>query len=131
MLFRSEIACGRQLEISEGLAEVEQHDAIEHAIYFEVERNQNGVKTTKKVWLLEVTTGRPSESFEQVTDNPNMSPVEYPLTVFGTNLRNNLDTADYTDTNGNTKRVTRISVIPTDTNYATFGDTVPTPTSAA
>jgi hypothetical protein len=78
-----------------------------------------------------VTTGRPSESFEQVTDNPNMSPVEYPLTVFGTNLRNNLDTADYTDTNGNTKRVTRISVIPTDTNYATFGDTVPTPTSAA
>lgn len=126
-----EIACGRQLEISEGLAEVEQHDAIEHAIYFEVERNQNGVKTTKKVWLLEVTTGRPSESFEQVTDNPNMSPVEYPLTVFGTNLRNNLDTADYTDTNGNTKRVTRISVIPTDTNYATFGNTVPTPTSAA
>jgi hypothetical protein len=125
-----EIACGRQLEISEGLAEVEQHDAIEHAIYFEVERNQNGVKTTKKVWLLEVTTGRPSESFEQVTDNPNMSPVEYSLTVFGKNLRNNLDTADYTDANGNTKRVTRISVIPTDTNYATFGDTVPTPTSA-
>ena len=125
-----EIACGRQLEITEGLAEVSQGDAIEHAIYFEVERNLNGVKTTKKVWLLEVVTGRPSESFEQVTDNPNMSPVEYPLTVFGTNLRNNGDTADYTDANGNTRRVTRISVIPTDTGYATFGDTVPTPTAS-
>ena len=37
-------------------------------------------------------------------------------------------TSDYVDANGNTKKVFKISSVPTDSGYATFLDSVPTPT---
>lgn len=125
-----EIACGRMKLVSEGIADVQQRKTVPHAIYFETDLldGDTGETKTVKTWLLNVVSGKPSESYQQTEDDPTMNNYEYSLTILGTNLRNNLDTADAVDSNGNTTKVFRISVEPGDTGYDTFEDDVPTPT---
>jgi hypothetical protein len=126
-----EIACGRQMLISKGIADISQNQTVEHALYFEFDLLDEGVSKTVKVWLFGVISGKPSVNLEQTTDNPTINPIEHALTVLGTNLKNAAGTADYEDTNGNTVKVYMLTSYPDDTDYATFGATVPTPSALA
>ena len=103
----------------------------QNAIYFETEfTGADGVKKTKKVWLFGVEVSAPSESLDQNTDDLSIATVEYGITVKGVYLKAADGIANYTDaTTGNTVKVFKLSQIPTDTDYATFGDTVPVPTA--
>jgi len=125
-----EKANGMQMEITGGTAEVQQQSILTNDIYFETEFvGADGVKKTKKVWLFGVEVGAPSESLEQTTDNLNIATYEYPITVKGVYLKATGGTSDFVDTTtGNKVKVFKLSAVPTDTGYTTFGDTVPTPT---
>jgi len=120
-----EIACGRAMEIESGLADVETKKAIPHALYFEVDGLDDGVVKTYKTWLIGVITGKASESYTQTEADPTISGYDHALTVLGTNLKTASGTGDYTDANGNTIKVFKVSAAPSDTDYATFGNSVP------
>jgi ribosomal protein L24 len=125
-----EKACGRAEDLDVGIADVQQRESVEHAIYYEVEAVLDGVTITIKNWMYGVTTGKAGETYEQTKDDPTINTYDYPLTVLGTNLRNNGDTADEVDVNGNTKKVFRLTVYPGDTGYDTFEDAVVIPKAA-
>lgn len=122
-----EIAMKRKRAVAGGTGDITQKDSVEHAIYFEVDSLQNGVNKTIKVWLLNVTSGKPAETFTQSKENPTLNNIEVPLIILGETLKNAAGTADEVDSNGNTVKVTRITAKPTDTDYATFGNAVPVP----
>lgn len=122
-----EIDMKRSMEINGGLAEIQQRSSVEHAIYFEVDALEDGKSITIKNWLLNATTGKASETYNQTEDNPTINTYEYSLTVLGVNLKDSAGTADYKDENGNTVKVFRVTSFPGDTGYATFENTVPTP----
>jgi len=125
-----EKACARAEDLAIGIGDVQQRESVTHAIYYEVEAVLDGQTITIKNWLYGVTTGKAGETYEQTKDDPTINTYDYPLTVLGTNLRNNADDADAVDTNGNTKKVFRLTVFPGDTGYDTFGDEVVTPKEA-
>lgn len=126
-----EVACGRSLALVDGeFADIQQRSTKEHAIYYEVNALVEGDVITVKYWMFGCITGKSSESYAQTEDDPTINTYEYPLTVLGQNLEANLATDDYVDSKGNNVRVFRMKSVPGDTNYATFGDTVPTPKSA-
>ena len=89
----------------------------------------DGVTKTKKVWLLGVNVSPAGESLSQNTDTTNEVTASYPLTIKGVNLKASGGSTDYVDENGNTIKVFRISCLPSDSGYATFLDSVPTPTA--
>ena len=128
-----EIANGMQMEIDGGIAEIQQQSVPQNSIYFETEyTGSDGIKKTKKVWLFGVEISAPSESLEQTTEDLNIANVEYGITVKGVYLKDSESTTDYTDPEtGNKVKVFKMSKVPTDTDYATFGDTVPVPTAKA
>jgi hypothetical protein len=124
-----EIAMKRALEIEGGLADVQQSGTVKHCLYYEVEvQDTSGIKTIK-AWLFGVYSGKPSETYNQTKEDPTINFYEHSLKIHGTKLQNALGTDDYVDANGNTLIVTRLVAWPEDTGYATFGDTVPTPTA--
>jgi len=126
-----EIACNRAILLDDGShGDIQQRATIEHAIYFEVDALVLGVTKTVKFWMFGCITGKAGETFQQTEDDPTINNYEYPLTVLGQNLEANLSTDDFVDTNGNTIKVFRMKSVPGDADYATFGDTVPTPKSA-
>lgn len=126
-----EVACGRSVELKDGeFADAQQMKSIEHAIYYEVEAIEAGIVKTIKYWIFGCRTGKASESYAQTEDDPTINSYEYPLTALGQNLEANLTTEDYVDALGNTRKIYRIKSVPTDTNYDTFGASVPTPKSA-
>jgi len=127
-----EIDMKRKMLLDGGaVGDISQRDSVEHAIYFEVEQLSGGITKTKKVWLLNVTSGKASETFTQSKDSANLNNIEIPLTILGEKMMSNDGLSVYTDANGNDLNVTKMSVVPTDTDYATFGDAVPTPKMAA
>ena len=126
-----EIACGRALLLADGeLADIQQRSTVQHAVYFAVDAVLDGETITVKNWLFGCITGKASESYAQTEDDPTINAYEYPLTVLGVNLEAALSTDDYVDAKGNTVKVFRMISVPGDTNYDTFGDTVPTPKAA-
>ena len=123
-----EIAMKRRMKTANGTAEIKQTAAVEHALYFEFDfMNEDGVQKTGKTILYGVTSGRPSESFNQTTDDINNNIVNYPLTIKGTPLMASTGNTPYTDTNGNTVYVWQETCIPGDTGYANFGNTITDP----
>lgn len=127
-----EIAMGRKKKIVGGTADIKQLGTTKHAIYFEVDsQDENGNKSVIKNWLFNCTSSKPNEQFDQDTDSPNPANYEMNLNVLGTLLQAAATTSNYVDANGNTIPVWRVSAISSDTNYATFGDTVPTPKALA
>jgi len=116
-------------KITQGLAEIQVLQNKTISIGFETYITlANGQTKTKKVWLLGVNVSPAGESLSQNTDSTNEATASYGITVKGVNLKNSAGTADYTDANGNTIKVFKISCLPTDTGYSTFLDSVPTPT---
>ncbi|MDD4275926.1 MAG: hypothetical protein PHO33_03000 [Clostridia bacterium] len=122
-----EIDCGRALEITNALADIQQRKSVSHAIYYEIEAYDEGQIITIKNWLFGCITGKASESYEQTTEDPVINNYEYTLTVLGKNLKNSAGTEDYTDAKGNTIKCFRLTSYPDTTGYSTFGATVPTP----
>ena len=122
-----EIAMGRAMEIKNGLADIQQRSSVEHAIYFETDGLLDGKSITIKAWLLGVTTGKASETYDQTTDSPTVNNYDYSLTVLGTDLMDSAGTATYYDENGNSIKVYRITSFPGDEGYDTFEDAVPVP----
>lgn len=116
-----------------GTAAVQRLINPENAIYFETEFTEaDGTTKTKKAWLFGVRVSKPSVSYDQNTDAPNVSNVEYAGKVRGTYKKATGGSEDYIDpATGNKQKVFRLSAIPTDTGYATFGDAVPVPTVKA
>lgn len=123
-----EIDMGRKMRIQGGLADIEQLSAIEHAIYFEIEEQDTTDKrTTVKAWLFNVTSGKPSETFTQTTENKTVNNYDIPINVLGEYLRAENGEDLYVDENGNTLRVWRLVSTPEEPDFATFGNSVPIP----
>lgn len=123
-----EIAMERRMATANGVAEIKQLASIEHAIYFEFDyMDNNQVQKTGKTILYGVTSGRPSDSLNQTTDDINNNTISYPLTIKGTPLMSAAGTAPYQDASGNTVYVWQETSIPTDSGYATFGKTITAP----
>lgn len=119
-------------EIASGLARVQVLQNKTISVGFECYiTDSNGVTKTKKVWLFGVNVAPAGESLSQNTDTTNESTASYPITVKGVNLKASGGSADYVDENGNTIKVFKATSIPTDNGYATFLDSVPTPTAKA
>lgn len=123
-----EIAMNRKMLVDGGaVADITQKDSVEHAVYFESNLLLDGITKTKKVWLLNVTSGKPSETHTQSKENVTLNNLEIPLTILGEKMMTNDGLSVYKDANGNELKVTKLSVKPGDAAYATFGDAVPTP----
>lgn len=123
---------GMQMALDAGVAEIKQLLVKEHAIYFETNYlGADGDPKVKKTWCYGVSASAPSETFDQNTEDINQSNIEYALTIRGTMLKASNGTDDYVDASGENIKVFFYSKKPTDTGYATFGDTVPIPKVSA
>lgn len=126
-----EIAMQRRLKTANGTADIKQLASIEHAIYFEFDyMTESGVQQTAKSIIYGVTSGRPSESYNQTTDDINNNNTTYPLTIKGTPLMDTNGTTPYVDDKGNTVYVWQETCIPSDSAYANFGKTITAPKSS-
>lgn len=122
-----EIAMGRKIVTAVGLADIQQRKNVVHAIYFETSGLKgDGSMPLSKTWLFGVTSSRPSESYDQNTDDVNESSFDTPLVISGTNLLKADDTK-YVDDKGNEVLVWQLTVTTDDENFATFGDAVVLP----
>lgn len=122
-----EIAMGRKMRLKNGLADIKQQKNVVHCIYFETcGVDDKGGMPIAKTWLYGVTSSRPSESFDQNTDDINESTFDTPLEMEGVNLKV-ADGADYKDDKGNIVVVWQMTVTPDDEGYDTFGDEVVLP----
>jgi len=122
-----EVAMGRKIVTAVGLADIQQRKNVVHAIYFETSGLKgDGSMPLSKTWLFGVTSSRPSESYDQNTDDVNESSFDTPLVISGTNLLKADDTK-YVDDKGNEVLVWQVTVTPDDENFATFGDAVVLP----
>lgn len=118
-----EVAMKRRMATAKGFAEIKQLASVEHAIYFETESmDSDGVVHTAKTWVYGVTSGRPSETYNQTTDDINNNNTEYALTIKGVPLMNAAGTSPYVDNKGNTVYAWQETAIDTDAGYDTFGD---------
>lgn len=122
-----EVAMGRKIVTAVGLADIQQRKNVVHAIYFETSGLKgDGSMPLSKTWLFGVTSSRPSESYDQNTDDVNESSFDTPLVISGTNLLKADDTK-YVDGKGNEVLVWQLTVTPDDENFADFGNAVVLP----
>ena len=127
-----EIAMKRRMKSASGTVEVKQFASIEHAIYFETEYYENdGELKTAKTVVYGVTSGRPSQVFNQTTDDVNNNNTEYPLTIKGTVMKNSEGSSPYKDENGNLVYAWQETVVPGDPGYQEFGKTISDPKAPA
>ena len=123
-----EIAMKRRMKTTNGTAEIKQAASIEHALYFETEfLDEAGVQKTAKTIIYGVTSGRPSETYNQTTDDINNNNVSYSLTIKGAPLMNYAGTAQYKDENGNAVYAWQETSVPGDAGYEDFGKTIANP----
>lgn len=124
-----EIAMKRRMKTANGTAEIKQLASVEHALYFEFDYfdEENGAMKTAKSIIYGVTSGRPSQSYNQTTEDINTNPVSYSLTIKGTPLLRASGDGEYTDENGNVVYVWQETSIPGDSGYETFGNTITQP----
>lgn len=126
-----EIAMKRRMKTQNGTAEIKQTASVVHALYFETEFvGESGDLQTAKTILYGVTTGRPSETYNQTTDDINNNNVSYPLTIKGIKMKDSAG-EDYKDDKGNTVYAWQETSIPGDTGYDDFGKTISAPKAPA
>lgn len=128
-----EIAMKRRMKSASGTVEIKQFASIEHALYFEFDYidEKDGEQKTGKTIVYGVTTGRPSETYNQTTDDINNNTVSYPLTIKGTPMKASSGDADYKDENGNVIYAWQETSIPGDAGYEEFGKTITAPKAPA
>lgn len=89
---------------------------------------KDGIPKVKKVWVLNAQVSPPNESLTQTQENITQSTVDYNYTGYGVNAQNAEGTGDYVNPEtGQPVRVYTASKKPTDKDYATFLESVPTP----
>ncbi len=119
---------GFVMEIANGIAEVQVLENKDIAVGFESYITlASGVTKTKKVWLLGVNVAPAGDSLSQNTDSTNEASASYGITIKGQNLKSASGDTDYTDANGNTRKVFKITCLPGEAGYDTFLDAVPVP----
>lgn len=127
-----EIAMGRRMVTAGGTSEIKQLSSVEHAIYFEFDYMEEDQELkTAKVILYGVTSGRPSEAFNQTTEEINNQNITYPITVKGVPLMTADGTQPYVDAKGNTVYVWQETCLATDDKYNVFGQEIHIPRVAA
>ena len=127
-----EIAMKRRMKTARGTAEIKQLASVEHALYFETEyMDDTGSVQTAKTIIYGVTSGRPSESFNQTTEDINNNNVDYPLTIKGIKMKDSSGTNDYKDDKGNVVYVWQETCLPSDSDYENFGKTITAPKAPA
>lgn len=124
-----EKALGQIMETSGGLADLKLLGYKRADVYYEFSQmTEDGVNYIVKVWTFNVEVGKASKTHETDENTPKIGEYQYPITVYGEELQTAAKKA-YEDENGNRVTVLRLMSYPGDDNYATFGDTVPTPTA--
>ena len=124
-----EIAMGRKMKLSNGIADVKTIKSVEHCIYFEIQGvTEDSKYPIAKTWLFGVTSTRPAESYDQNTDDVNESTFDLPVTIKGVSLKN-AQGENYVDTDGNEYLVYQLTVEPGDDGYETSGDAIVIPTA--
>ncbi|OHE41473.1 MAG: hypothetical protein A2Y16_05385 [Tenericutes bacterium GWF2_57_13] len=123
---------GFREELAGALADVQQLDRKEVAIYLEIDNQSDaGIASTNKVWLLGVFVSRANDKVQQRESSPVTNDVTYKIRVSG-DLKMTADgSAVYVNANGVSQRASKLTARPSHTGYATFGNTVPTPKVAA
>lgn len=123
-----EIAMKRRMKTASGTAEIKQMAAIEHALYFETEYiDGDGAMKTAKTVVYGVTSGRPSETYNQTTDDINNNNVDYALTIKGIAMKDPTGESVYKDANGNVVLAWQETSIPGDPGYDEFGKAIEIP----
>ena len=127
-----EIAMKRRMKTANGTAEIKQSAAIEHALYFETDyMEEDGEIKTAKTIEYGVTSGRPSETYSQTTEDINNNNVSYPLTIKGIKMKNSDGSTDYKDDKGNIVYAWQETCLPGDAGYDTFGEAITAPKAPA
>ena len=128
-----DIDCGRKVVLDGGvIADIPIKSLIPVSIFFKSTAKvpmEEGF--TKKVWLLGCTTGAIPVALNQTTDTVNEVEYAIPLNSIGIKLMTNDGTAEFEDARGQTTKIRRLTSMPTDAGYATFGDSVPVPKAKA
>ena len=124
-----EIAMARKIRTKNGIADIKQQKNVVHAIYFETcGMDDAGKIPLAKTWLYGVTSQRPSESFDQNTDDINESSFDTKLEIDGTPMLAADGKSVYQDpATGCDMYVWQMTVTPGDEGYNTFGDAVVLP----
>lgn len=126
--FEKDIGLAVQLA-DESLGEVAINSVEKINFGFETEIvGKDGIVKVKKVWVFNVQVSPPGESLTQTQENITQSTTDYNYTGYGVNAKAADGTTDYINPEtGKTVRVYTASKKPSDTGYATFLDSVPTP----
>lgn len=122
-----EIAMKRKMRTAKGLAEIKQLASVPHAIYFETDYIEGGVTKTAKTVVYGVTSGRPSQSFSQTTEDINNNNTDYPLTIKGVPMQDASGNI-YKDSDGNIVYAWQETSVPGDAGYEDFGSSISFPT---
>lgn len=123
-----EIAMKRRMKTANGTAEIKQTSSVEHALYFEFDfMSEDQVQKTGKTIVYGVTSGRPSETLNQTTDDINNNIISYPLNIKGTPVMDATGSSPYKDANGNAIYAWQETSIPGDPGYENFGKTITAP----
>ncbi len=126
--FEKDIGLAVQLADS-SLGEVAVTSAKKINFGFETEIvGKDGIPKVKKVWVLNAQVSPPNESLTQTQENITQSTVDYNYTGYGVNAQNAEGNGDYVNPEtGKPVRVYTVSKKPSDTGYATFLESIPTP----
>lgn len=122
-----EKALGWKQEIASGVADVSVTQQVSGALYYEttLAAETGGKNLVLKVWLLNVTLNRANEEFKTNAPAPDFGAYAYDYTSHGEPLLAAEGTAHYLDEQGFEHAVYRVTSLPGEEGYATFGDAVP------
>ena len=127
-----EIEMGRKIRVGSTLANIRKTKYVPFAFYFETSGvDKKGGMPLAKTWVYGVhSVTPPSEDYQQTTDEINESEFETAMTADGTVLKNAAGT-NFKDENGNHVIVWKMTAVPGDEGYDTFGDEVVLPVMPA
>ena len=120
----------RALQLANNLGEILQEDVNVFDLYLEseatyVDGTDKGKTYIRKYWYFGVTFAKPTQDLSQTEDNININEWTVELNITGKTVLDAAGTASYVDSSGRTRKAISMVAVPTDTNYETFGATVP------
>lgn len=122
-----ETSLGQSIEVENGTADINIIGYKRFDMYYEYTEytSSNNLPYTVKVWVLNVEASKATKEYNTNEDTPTIGEYLYPITVYGDKILDKEGTNTYKDANGNELVATRVIAVPSDTGYATFGDSVP------
>jgi hypothetical protein len=122
-----ETSLGQAIEVESGTADINIIGYKRFDMYYEYTEytSSNNLPYTVKVWVLNAEASKATKEYNTNEDTPTIGEYLYPITVYGDKILDKEGTNTYKDANGNELVATRVIAVPSDTGYATFGDSVP------